>query len=170
VRGRRATSRATNVALRPGPTRRHDRRVPSTLCPSRSAATASLVALAVGLAAPAAHAKHGDDDRGGRGGGESRVRASAGCGHAARTALELRGRDGGMRFRYELERGRPGESWRVVVVQEGRVVWRGSRRISRSGRFEVRLTLRDLQGDDRVDVRAGGPRGTSCTVGATLRD
>ncbi|WP_026910617.1 hypothetical protein [Patulibacter minatonensis] len=146
--------------------------MPSIPRPSRSAATASLVALALGLAAPAAHAKHGGDDRGGsgRGGGESRTRSSAGCGRAARADLDLRGRDGSMRFRYELQRGRAGESWRVVVVQEGRVVWRGTRRISRSGRFEVRLTLRDLQGADRVDVRAGGPRGTSCAIGATLRD
>jgi hypothetical protein len=57
-----------------------------------------------------------------------------------------------------------------VVVQEGRVAWRGTPRIAASGGLRVRLTLRDLVGADRVEVRASGPRGTSCAVAATLRD
>ncbi|MDO9408153.1 hypothetical protein [Patulibacter sp.] len=118
------------------------------------------------LGAPAAQARGG---RGGGGGDEARVRTSAGCGRAARTRLELRGRDGAIRTDWKLERGRAGERWRIVVVQEARVVWRGTRTISSSGRIEQRLALRDLPGADRVDVRASGPRGTSCAVGATLR-
>lgn len=151
---------ATNVPLRDRPAGPHHRRV----SPTRRV-TASLVALSVGLpgavAVPAAQARGGGD--------EARARASAGCGHAARTRLELRGRDGGIRTDWRLERGRPGERWRIVVVQESRVVWRGVRRISTSGRIEQRLSLRDLPGADRVDVRASGPRGTSCAIGATLR-
>lgn len=131
----------------------------------RSAALVLAAALVVPVSA--AEASHGGDDGGG--GGDSRVRTSAGCGHAARTRLELRARDGGIRMDWKLERGRSRERWRIVVVQESRVVWRGTRTISSSGGIEQRLSLRDLQGADRVEVRASGPRGTSCEVGATLR-
>ena len=136
------------------------------LVPRRSAAFLAAVA-ALALGAPAAQARPGGDDGGG--GGESRVRTSAGCGHAARTRLELRARDGALRLDWSLERGRARERWRLVVVQEGRVVWRGTRTISGTGRIEQRLGLRDLPGADRVDVRASGPRGTACGIGATLR-
>lgn len=134
--------------------------------PRRPVAAVLAAIAALALAAPTAHARHGDD---GGGGGEARVRTTAGCGHAARTRLELRARDGGIRADWKLERGRARERWRLVVVQESRVVWRGTRTISSSGRIELRLALRDLPGADRVDVRASGPRGTSCGVGATLR-
>lgn len=102
-------------------------------------------------------------------GGDDRVRTERRCGQAARVRLELRGRDGAIEVRFRLERGRPRESWRIVVVRDGRVVGRTSRRLDRTGRFEVRLSLRDLPGGDRVRGRAVGPRGTVCEAEGTLR-
>jgi hypothetical protein len=122
--------------------------------------TAIAVVALLALAPPVAHAKDGDG---------SRVRAEARCGQAARTRLDARSRDGGIRLDWRLERGRARERWRIVVVQESRVVWRGSRSISGSGRIALRLALRDLPGADRIEVRASGPRGTSCGVAGTLR-
>jgi hypothetical protein len=97
------------------------------------------------------------------------VRTERRCGQAARVRLELRGRDGAIEVRFGLEGGRPRESWRIVVVRDGRVERRAARRSDGSGRFEVRLSLRDLPGGDRVRGRAVGPRGTVCEAEGTLR-
>jgi hypothetical protein len=120
-----------------------------------------LVAAALASAAPAPAAA--------RGGDEDRVRVERRCGHAARVRLELRGRDGSIEVRFRLERGRPREAWRVVLVRDGRVVQRATRRLDRAGGFEVRVALRDLPGGDRVRGRAVGPRGTVCEAAGTLR-
>jgi hypothetical protein len=66
-----------------------------------------------------------------------------------------------------VRRNRRGERWRVVLVHERRVAWRGVRTSGSSG-FRVRRTLRDLGGSDRVKVRASGPRGVTCEAAATL--
>lgn len=165
--GGRAEAAATKVALRPRPPGAHHRPVLPPVPPRPRAARAPVALVVVALAAvvpgavapPAADARGGDD---------ARVRTAARCGRAAATRLELRGRDGGIRMDWRLERGRARERWRVVVVQEGRVAWRGTRSIAGSGELRLRLTLRDLSGADRVEVRASGPRGTACGVAATL--
>jgi hypothetical protein len=132
------------------------RRLPALLL---VAATLASAAPVLAVPAPAA-ARGGDDDR---------VRVERGCGQAARLRLELRGRDGAIEVRLGLERGRAREAWRIVVVRDGRVVERTTRRLDRSGRFAVRLSLRDLPGGDRVRGRAVGPRGTVCEAEGTLR-
>ncbi len=120
---------------------------------------AALALASPGLAAPApAHAR---DD--------ARARGETRCGQHARTRLELRSRDGTIDVRFRLQRGRGGERWRVVVVQEGRLAWRGTRTTSRRGELDVRRRLRDLPGADRVTARAAGPRGTTCAVTLVLR-
>ncbi|WP_022927252.1 hypothetical protein [Patulibacter americanus] len=127
----------------------------------RRAPVVLLIAATLAAAAPApAVARGGDGDR---------VRTERRCGQAARVRLELRGRDGEIAVRFGLERGRARESWRVVVVRDGRVVQRAVRRLDGSGRFEVRFSLRDLPGGDRVRGRAVGPRGTVCEAEGTLR-
>ena len=67
----------------------------------------------------------------------------------------------------------PDADWTVPPfageLRDGRVVGRTARRLDRTGRFEVRLTLRDLPGGDRVRGRAVGPRGTVCEAEGTLR-
>ncbi|MDX8150594.1 hypothetical protein SK069_03230 [Patulibacter brassicae] len=99
---------------------------------------------------------------------DARARGETRCGQGARTRLELRSRDGAIDLRFRLQRGRAGERWRVVVVQEGRLAWRGRRTTSRRGELDVRRRLRDLPGADRVTARAAGPRGTTCAVSLVL--
>jgi hypothetical protein len=97
---------------------------------------------------------------------EVRVRAT--CGGAAEAKLKVKGGHEALELQFELERSRTGGAlWRVVVVHEGRVEWRGRAR-ARGGRFEVRRRLADLPGADAVTVRASGPSGLNCTATATL--
>jgi hypothetical protein len=104
-----------------------------------------------------------------RGGGRDEVRVSGSCGRGATSDLRLRARDGAIRVRFEVQHARAGVSWRVAVVQDRRVAWRGRARTSARGAFEVERRLRDLPGADRVTVRAWGPAGVTCYAAATLR-
>lgn len=124
-----------------------------------------LVPFAVGLillvAGPMAAAK--DRDR--------EVRVAGVCGGRATAELRLRGRDGRIEMRFEVQHSRTDVAWRVVVVHERRVAWKGTVRTTRpGGSFELRRTLNDLAGADAVVVRALGPQGLVCRAGATLSD
>lgn len=125
------------------------------------------------LVAPAALAKGGDDDRSGKGGGrdddrqEARVRGT--CGKGATSELRLRSRDGSIALEFRLDSRKRGERWRVTIVQERRVEWRGTvRTTGSSGNLKVRRSLSDQEGADAISVRATGPRGCVCTTRATL--
>jgi len=119
-----------------------------------------VVALCLALAVPsAALAKDG---------GRDEVRSAGACGRGADSKLKLKADDGRIEVEFEVEHARRSSSWRVVVVQEGRVAWRGRARTSTRGAFEVKRRLRDLGGADRVTVRGVGPRGVTCVASATL--
>jgi hypothetical protein len=115
---------------------------------------ASLVSLA--LAAPAPALAHD-------------VRVSGHCGRGASSQLRLSAHDGAIRVEFELRGRRGGERWRVVLVHERRVRWRGRAR-TRSGShsFRVRRSVPDFSGADQVTVRASGPRGNTCVAGGRL--
>lgn len=125
-------------------------------------ATALTATAALLLAAGPADAR--------RGGGDDRreVRASASCTGSATGKLKLKARDGGLETEFELQHARRGSTWRLTVVQEGRVVKRTTARASSLGRFARRYVLRDLAGADAVSVRAQATDGSSCRVAATL--
>jgi hypothetical protein len=125
----------------------------------RALATAIVVLM---ILPAGAWARHG-------GGGGDEVRVAGTCGGGAKSKLKVKTRDGGLEVELEVEHVRRGSLWRVTLVQEGRVAWRGRVRAGRSsGRFEVRRRLRDLAGADRVSFRAWGPRGVTCRAVATL--
>jgi hypothetical protein len=135
------------------------RPLPSLLC-------ALLLALLVG-AAPALAKDSGDDHGGDRDRREASARAT--CGKGATARLRLRSRDGAIRADFNLTRRRSGETWRVVLVHERRVEWRGTLRTRSSvASLHVRRTLADLAGPDLVAVRASGPRGLTCAAAALL--
>ncbi len=90
------------------------------------------------------------------------VRATGTCGSGVRSTLRLKADDDEIELRFKVERARPGSSWRVVVVQERRVAWRGDAKARQNGSFEIRRTLRNLPGADAVSVRAVGPGGLVC--------
>jgi len=134
----------------------------ASMQPSRRLLAVSIALLAGVGGAPVAALARGGDDR-------PEVRAAGTCGGGVRSELKVKARDGGLETEFELQHARPGSSWRVVVVQERRVVWRASRRAGgRSGSFTVSRGLPDMAGADRVSVRASGPGGVTCRASATL--
>jgi hypothetical protein len=120
--------------------------------------------LLFALAPASALAKHGG---GGGDDGRQEVRVAGTCGKGATARLRLRSRDGVIRAQLEIDHTRSGQTWRVSLVQERRVVYRGRAR-TRLGQFEIEHRLSDLPGADRVTARAVGPRGLTCVAAATL--
>jgi len=103
-------------------------------------------------------------------GGPDEVRVKGPCSGGAISDLRLRSHDDGrIDVRFEVEHGRAGAAWRVTLVQERRIAWKGAAKATRpGGSFEVHRTLRDLPGNDSVTVGAWGPRGAACRASATL--
>ena len=103
------------------------------------------------------------------GGGE--VRVDGVCGSGATSKLRLKSSDNRIELRFEVDHRRARVVWRVVIVQERRIAWKGPVRTTRpDGSFEVRRTLQDLPGADAVTARALGPHGLVCRAAAILRD
>jgi hypothetical protein len=103
--------------------------------------------------------------------GRPEVRVAGVCGGKAATEMRLRAKDGAIELRFEVDHARVAGAWRVVLVHERRVTWRGTARTTRSsGSFRVERALPDLPGYDTVTARAWGPAGLACRVTATLGD
>jgi hypothetical protein len=103
--------------------------------------------------------------------GRGEVRVAGVCGSGATSKLRLRSGDDGIEVRFEVDHNRAGVVWRVVLVHERRIAWKGAARTTRpSGSFEVRQTLQDLPGADAVTAQAWGPRGLVCRAVAVLGD
>jgi hypothetical protein len=101
--------------------------------------------------------------------GRGEVRAAGVCGRAASSELRLRGSDRGIEVRFELDHNRAGVAWRVALVHERRVAWKGAATTTApSGSFEIRRTVPDLPGADTVTATAWGPNGLVCRATATL--
>jgi hypothetical protein len=127
----------------------------------------STLILLVALALPASAAAKGGGGGGGGDDNRQEIRVAGTCGRGATAKLRLRSRDGAIRVQFEVEHTRSRVSWRVSIVQERRVAWRGRARTS-LGQFEVERRLNDLPGADRVNVRAVAPHGLTCVAAATL--
>jgi hypothetical protein len=119
--------------------------------------TVLAILLALTLAAPA-FAR--DDD----------VRVWGSCGAGAESQLRLRAKDGSIRVEFRVDSERSEERWRVTLVHERRVVWRGRVRTRSNGSFRVRRSVPDYEGADQVSVRAAGPGGNVCQAGSTLTE
>ena len=126
-----------------------------------SCALLCVVALLAGAGPARADRGSGDD-------GDRDARTVGRCTGGATSRLRLRSHDGAIRLEFEVKRRRARERWRVVIVHERRVAWRHAVRTGGSGSFRVRRSLDDLEGVDRVTVRASGPRGASCEAGGRL--
>jgi hypothetical protein len=101
--------------------------------------------------------------------GRGEVRVAGVCGSGATSKLRLKSDDDGIELRFEVNHSRAGIVWRVVLVHERRIVWKGAVRVTRpNGSFEVRRTLPDLVGADAVIARAVGPGGLVCRAAAVL--
>ena len=139
---------------------------------ARSRARSFPIALAVALLAlalfgPASALARGGGGGGGGGGNRPEVRVAGSCGRGATSSLKLKARDGGIEAEFEVH-GRTG-LWRVAIVQEQHVAYRGRARTrGASHSFSVGRRLGDYPGPDRVLARAVGPRGITCSATATL--
>jgi hypothetical protein len=127
---------------------------------SRCAAVAALcMALGLGTVPPALAHDGRDDD----------VRVEGDCGTGASSQLRLKADHGAIRVEFEVKSRRARERWRVVLVHERRVVWRGRVRTrSGSASFRVRRSIPDLEGADGVSMRGSGPNGNTCLAATTL--
>ena len=121
----------------------------------------SLVAIsALALLPATAAAKHGGD----RG-----VRVAGSCGSGATSKLKLKNDDGVIEVEFEVDQNRVGKRWRVTLVRDGDVVFRGQRTTTApSGSFSLERRIRNLPGADRVTARGAGPNGLTCVATATL--
>ena len=105
---------------------------------------------------------------GGRGSDRPEVRVAGTCGPGATSSLKVKARDGGLETEFEVH-GRSVATWRVTIVHEWDVAWRGRRRTAGPSRsFSLEYRLPNLSGADRVSARAVGPRGVVCSAAATL--
>jgi hypothetical protein len=103
--------------------------------------------------------------------GRGEVRVAGVCGSGATSKLRLKSEDDGIELRFEVDHSRAGVLWRVVLVHERRIAWKGTVRTTRpSGSFQVRRTVQDLAGADAVTARALGPGGLVCRAAAMLTD
>jgi hypothetical protein len=110
----------------------------------------------------------GSGSGGGGGGDRPEVRAAGSCGAGATSSLKVKSRDGGLETEFEVH-GRSVATWRVTIVHEYDVAWRGRRRTAGPSRsFSLQYRMPDLSGADRVTARAVGPRGVVCSASATL--
>ena len=101
--------------------------------------------------------------------GRPEVRAAGSCSTGVTSKLRLRSRDGGLEMEFEVDHSRAGTPWRVAIVHERRVTWKGAARTSGpSGSFVVERRLPDLVGSDTVTARAWGPAGITCRATATF--
>jgi hypothetical protein len=97
------------------------------------------------------------------------ARVAGTCGRGADSGLRLRSDGGKIRIRFRVRSNRDQSRWRVVLIHEGRIAWRGRVRAGGGGSFDVRRRVRNLRGADTVTARALGPRGVTCIASATLR-
>jgi hypothetical protein len=122
----------------------------------------SLAAIAaVALTPAAASARHG--------GGDNGVRVAGSCGSGATSKLKLKNDDGVIEVEFEVDQNRAGKRWRLTLVRDGNVVYRGHRTTTApSGSFSLERRIRNLAGADRITARGVGPGGVTCTAAATL--
>src|SRR4051812_27809188 len=91
------------------------------------------------------------------------------CGGGAHSSLSVwSGKGGKVGVASALAGAPPGDAWRLVVVHEGHVRWRGRAVAGHDGRLELYRQVGDYGGVDHVSVRAYGPGGATCAASADL--
>jgi hypothetical protein len=116
------------------------------------------IAAAAGCAVPAAWAEDDRDD----------VRVRGACTGRSEARLRLRTDDGRIRVEFELENRGPSTRWKIVVLHERRIAWRGGARTGPRRSLRLRRTVADWFGSETVAVRAVSRRGEACRASATI--
>jgi hypothetical protein len=101
--------------------------------------------------------------------GKGGERVAGTCGKGATSSLKVAAKDGGLEIEFEVDHNRSRVPWRVVLVHDRRVVWRGTRTTGApSGSFRLRRVVPDFAGADAISVRAYGPTGLICRASASV--
>lgn len=101
--------------------------------------------LVVGSFAVAAPAVAGDDD----------VIRNGSCSGNSSWKVKLSPDNGRLEVEFEVDQNRNGQDWRVRMLHNGDVFFRGTRTTSApSGSFEVRRVVDNSSGDDAIVARA----------------
>jgi hypothetical protein len=80
------------------------------------------------------------------------------CTAASDWKLKLSHEDGRIETEFEVDQNRIGKTWKVKLIQNGVVVWKGWRTTQApSGSFEVRKLLPNRAGTDTIVARAKNP-------------
>jgi len=123
---------------------------------------ASVAALSVAETASPSGPGDGKD-------GRQEVRVAGTCSAGGTSKLRLRSRDGGIELEFEVDHNRAGRPWRVAIIHERRVTWRGvAKPTGPDGSLVLERRLPDLVGSDTVTARAWGPAGVTCQAAATI--
>jgi hypothetical protein len=100
-----------------------------------------------------------------RGGGEGkRVVVRGKCSIASTAKLKAKADDGRIETEFEVDQNRVGKRWRVTLIRNGSVVFRGIRTTrAPSGSFEVRRLLAPSAAKTRIVAKATALRsGETC--------
>jgi hypothetical protein len=89
---------------------------------------------------------------------------AATCGGGARPALSVWAEQRGLGAAFTLEHARPDTDWRLTVVHEGHIAWRGGAHTDAAGALKVVRRFGDYPGVDHVSVRAIAPDGATCAA------
>lgn len=121
-------------------------------------AVASCLALAVPALAAADDGERKD------------VRKAGSCTGASRATLRLTADDDEIRVELRIEqKTKARSSWRVIVLHERRIAFRGTVRTRSGSRsLRVRRTVANWFGRDTIVVRASGPGAETCRASASV--
>ena len=92
------------------------------------------------------------------------------CSGASTWKLKLSPENGQIEVQFEVDQNVVGDSWRVVIKDNGVRVFRGRRTTQApSGSFEVRKVIADQAGTDNIAAKATNLRtGEVCSASATF--
>jgi len=91
------------------------------------------------------------------------------CSAGSRAELRAERDDGRLEVELEVDQGRSGVRWSVVIRRNGaRVVSTRATTRGRSGSFEVERHISDRPGPDRITARARSASGEVCRASVTI--
>lgn len=96
------------------------------------------------------------------GGNDDEKTARGTCGNAT-YELALENDDEGLELTFELQSGAPGETWNVVVEQDGRSVLSGDRQTDEDAELDVDVLVNEDDGSS-FTVTATPENGEACTA------
>jgi hypothetical protein len=98
-----------------------------------------------------------------------KVERVARCTASSEIAIRLELEDGKIRVELEIEGRQRGAAWKVILLRERRIVFRGIVRAPKNSReAKLRRSFDDWLGRDSVVIRATGPRTETCRITAAI--